>query len=114
MKEKTNIKKTTILFDGKMRKTFVKGIFQDLKGYFEMMSNGNVEIEYEDFNLKQHEFGFKLMLSKGVKCTKQMFNEVSAALINVVNYMFKGNNEDYDVSIFNDGFKVEIEFVSNW
>ena len=103
-----------ILFDGAMRKTFAKGVFQDMKGYFEMKSGGAVAVTYEDFTLKNHEFGFKMSLLKNEKCSKQMFNEVSGALINAVNYIFPASNDDYDVSFSTSHDKVEVEFVSNW
>ena len=105
---------TPILFDGAMRKTFAKGVFQDMKGYFEMRSGGAVAVTYEDFMLKNHEFGFKMSLLKNEKCSKQMFNEVSGALINAVNYMFPADSDNYDVSFSTSHDKVEVEFVSNW
>ena len=49
-----------IMFNGKMRKKFVEGVFQDTKGYFESATNGKARIGYEDFNIKGKEFGFKL------------------------------------------------------
>lgn len=59
-----------IVFDGDARKTFIEGVIQDIKGYFESKSNGLVEISYEDYNLKNHEFGFKVFVVKGSNCTK--------------------------------------------
>ena len=103
-----------ILFDGKMRKMFIKGILQDIKGYFEMVSGNNVEITYDEYDMKLHEFGFKLNVAKCKNCSKQLFNEVSCALINVCNYMFQGNTEQYDMSICTNEENVEVEFVSNW
>ena len=105
---------TSILFNGAMRKTFVEGVFQDMKGYFEMKSNGMVSVTYEDFNLKNHEFGFKMSLIRNDKCSKQMFNEVSGALINSMNYMFSADSDEYDLSFSTSHDKVEVEFVSNW
>ena len=103
-----------ILFNSEIRKTFVKGVFQDIKGYFEMASNGMVSIIYEEFDIKIHEFGFKLKMSKNEKCSKQLFVEVSDALINTINYMFCGDESQYDVSISSYNDNIEIEFVSNW
>ena len=103
-----------IMFNGKMRKKFVEGIFQDAKWYFEAATSGKVNIGYEDFNVKDHEFGFKLKLERCNGCTKQLFNEVSSALVNVINYMFRGDNEQYDLSFITGDNLVEVEFVSNW
>lgn len=103
-----------ILFDGAMRKTFVKGVFQDMKGYFEMRSGGAVSVTYEDFTLKNHEFGFKMSLTRNDKCSKQMFNEVTGALINSMNYMFSADSDEYDLSFSTSHDKIEVEFVSNW
>lgn len=103
-----------ILFNSSMRKTFVEGVLQDIKGYFEMKAGGKVEVTYEDFQLKRHEFGFKLQLKKAKACSKQLFNEVSGALINIVSYMFPGDDEYYDISYYILSNKIEVEFVSNW
>lgn len=105
---------TPILFNGAMRKTFVEGVFQDMKGYFEMKSNGMVSVTYEDFNLKNHEFGFKMSLTRNDKCSKQLFNEVSGAFINSMNYMFSADSNEYDLSFSTSHNSVEAEFVSNW
>ena len=106
--------KDHIIFDGKMRKMLVEGVLQDLKGYIENKTNGLVEISYDDYNLKNHEFGFKLYIIKSSKCTKQMYNESTTAIVNAINYMFQGNNEQYDIMIFTEDNKLEIEFVSKW
>ena len=103
-----------IMFNGKMRKKFVEGVFQDAKGYFEDATDGKASLTYEDLNVKNHEFGFKLKLEKCNGCTKQLFNEVSSALVNVINYMFRGDNEQYDLSFITEDNLVEVEFVSNW
>lgn len=108
------IEEHPIMFNGKMRKKFVEGVFQDAKGYFESATSGKVSIGYEDFNIKGHEFGFKLKLERCNGCTKQLFNEVSSALVNVINYMFRGGNEEYDLSFFTEDNLVEVELVSNW
>lgn len=105
---------TCIVFDGNVRKTFVKGIIQDIKGYFENKTNGLVEITYEDYSLKNHEFGFKVFVVKGTKCKKQMFSETASAITNAVNYLFPGGNEQYDIAIFSEDNKLEFEIVSNW
>ena len=104
----------TILFNTKMRKTFVEGILQDAKGYFESKTDGKVEVTYEDIMLKNHEFGFKMHFSKGKKCTKQMFNEASNAFVNVMQYMFSSDIEHYDLTFTTQPGLVELEFVSNW
>lgn len=109
-----NDAQTSILFNGAMRKTFVEGVFQDMKGYFEMKSNGMVSVTYEDFNLKNHEFGFKMSLTRNDKCSKQLFNEVSGAFINSMNYMFSADSNEYDLSFSTSRNSVEVEFVSNW
>lgn len=103
-----------MLFDGQMRKTFVEGVLQDIKGWFESKTDGKVEVMYEDFSLKGHEFGFKIAMSKGRGCTKQMFSESSSAFVNLVEYMFRGDAEQYDISYATTSSKVEVEFVSNW
>lgn len=73
-----------------------------------------VEITYEDYNLKAHEFGFKLFVKKGADCKKQMFSEAASAIVNAVNYIFPGGNEQYDVAVFTEDDKLEVEIVSNW
>lgn len=103
-----------VLFNSSMRKTFVEGVLQDIKGYFEMKASGKVEVTYEDFPLKRHEFGFKLQLKKAKTCSKQLFNEVSGALVNIVSYMFPGDDEQYDISYCTSSKEIEIELVSNW
>lgn len=103
-----------IIFNTEMRKTFVKGVLQDAKGYFESKTDGKVEVEYEEFSLKNHEFSFRICLSKGKGCTKQMFNEVSGAFINVMGYMFQGEFDQYDIGFSTTSSKTEAEIVSNW
>ena len=126
VKTKKTIKKTTkdvtslknestcIVFDGNARKTFVEGIVQDIKGYFENKTNGLVEVTYEDYSLKNHELGFKVLVAKGPKCKKQMFSETASAIANAVNYLFPGGNEQYDIAVFSEDNKLEFEIVSNW
>ena len=104
-----------IVFNSEMRKTFIKGVIQDIKGYFESKTSGKVEISYEDINLGNHEFGFKLTISKGKDCTKQMFSEVSSAACNVVNYMIPADEFDrFDLTTTTENNRVEFEIVSNW
>lgn len=126
VKTKKTIKKATkavkslknesncIVFDGNARKTFVEGMLQDIKGYFESKTNGLVEVTYEDYSLKNHEFGFKVLVAKGPKCKKQMFSETASAIVNAVNYLFPGGNEQYDIAVFSEDNKLEFEIVSNW
>ena len=103
-----------IVFNGKTRKTLVEGVLQDIKGIYESKTNGLVNISYEESKLGDHEFCFKLAVSKGKCCKKQMFYEVSAAVVGAVNYMFQGNSEQYDISMSTDDDKLEVELVSNW
>ena len=104
-----------IVFDGHMRKTFIEGVLQDIKGYFESNTSGKVEITYEDYNLKNHEFGFKIFISKGKGCTKQLFSEAGSAICNVINYMMPADEfEKLDVAYAADSNKLEFEIVSNW
>lgn len=116
--KKTNMQKevvdSPILFNGEVRKMLVEGVLQDVKGYFESKTDGLVDISYEDYNLKNHEFGFKLHVLKTSKCKKQMFSEVSSAVVNAVNYVFPGENEQYDITIFTEDGRLDIEIVSNW
>ena len=105
---------TCIVFDGNARKTFVEGIVQDIKGYFESKTNGLVEVTYEDYSLKNHEFGFKVFVVKGIKCKKQMFSETASAIANAVNYLFPGGSDQYDITVFYEDNKLELEIVSNW
>lgn len=107
-----------ILFNGKMRKTFVEGVLQDIKGYFEQRTDHKVDVRYEDHDLKNHEFGFRLTVEKTSKCTKQMWSEVANAIANVVNYMFPADGMTMDMSISTEDTiecgKLEVELVSNW
>ena len=121
-KTKKSVKKSTpsietskcIVFDTKARKTFVEGIIQDIKGYFEDKTDGLVEISYEDYPLKNHEFSFKAHVSKGTRCKKQMFSETASAIVNAVNYLFSGGNDQYDIMISNENNMLEFEIASNW
>lgn len=103
-----------IVFNTEVRKTLVEGILQDIKGYFESKTDGLVEITYEDYNLKNHEFGFKLYVLKTSKCKKQMFSEVIDAVVNAINYAFPGGGDHCDITISAEDDKLEIEIVSNW
>ena len=103
-----------VIFDSNVRKTFIEGVFQDIKGFFENKTDGLVEISYEDANIKGHEFGFKLYAAKTEKCTKQMFNDTVCAIVNTVNYMFAGGDDQYDVATYVENNKLEVEFTSNW
>ena len=107
-------KSDCIVFDGNARKTFVEGMLQDIKGYFESKTNGLVEVTYEDYSLKNHEFGFKVLAAKGPKCKKQMFSETESAIVNAMNYLFPGGNEQYDIAVFSEDNKLEFDIVSNW
>ena len=97
-----------------MRKIFIEGIFQDIKGYFENQTNGKIEIMYENYDLANHEFGFKMHVNKTPKCSKQMFNEACSAIVNTFTYMFRGDSEQYDMSFMTEDDKLDIEWVSNW
>lgn len=116
--KKTDMQKevvgSPILFNCEVRKMLVEGVLQDVKGYFESKTDGLVDISYEDYNLKNHEFGFKLHVLKTSKCKKQMFSEVSSAVVNAVNYAFPGENEQYDITIFTEDGRLDTEIVSNW
>ena len=103
-----------IVFNGKMRKMLVEGVLQDIKGFIKSKTNGLVEVVYEDYQLGSYEFGFKLYASKSSKCTMQMFYEATAAIVSAVNYMFQGNDEQYDVIVLSDLGKLEVEFISKW
>ena len=103
-----------IVFNSEMRKTFVEGVIQDAKGYFESKTDGKVAVGYEEFPLKGHEFCFRVVLSKSKGCTKQMFNEVSGAFINVMGYMFQGEFDQYELCFSTNTNKTEAEVVSNW
>ena len=109
-----NIIDEHIVFDGNMRKVFVEGIVQDIKGFFESKTDGLVEVTYEDYVLEGHEFGFKLYVVKSAKCKKQMFSEATSAIINIVNYMFPGGDEQYGITVLSEDSRLEIEIVSNW
>ena len=104
-----------IVFNGKMRKTFIKGILQDIKGYFESKTDGKVEVSYEDYDVGSHEFGFKLKIKRGLDCSKQMFSEASAAVCNIMNYMLPADEfEKFDLTTFTEDELVEFEILSNW
>ena len=107
--------RSPILFNTEMRKTFIKGVIQDIKGYFESQTDGKVEITYEDFNVGSHEFGFKLKIKRGLDCSKQMFSEVSSAICNLMNYMMPADEfEKFDLTTFTEDELVEFEILSNW
>ena len=107
--------RSPILFNTEMRRTFIKGVLQDIKGYFESKTNGKVEVSYEDHGVGSHEFGFKLKIKKGLDCSKQMFSEASAAVCNVVDYMLPADEfEKFDLTTFTEDELVEFEILSNW
>lgn len=101
-------------FGTEMRKHFVQSVLQDIKSFIEAKSGGLVEVSYEDYSLKGHEFGFKLHVVRGDECCKQMYFDASAAAVNIVNYMFRGDNEQYDIAIAAEDNALEVSFVSNW
>lgn len=103
-----------VMFNSEMRKALVKGVLQDLKGYVESKTDGLVELSYEDFNMKGHEFGFRLFATRSQACKKQLFQEVCDAMSNAIDYMFPGECNDYDISFSKTSTVLEIEFVSNW
>ena len=103
-----------VMFNSEMRKALVKGVLQDLKGYIESKTDGLVELSYEDFSLKGHEFGFRLFATRSQACKKQLFQEVCDAMSNAIDYMFPGECNDYDISFSKTSTVLEIEFVSNW
>ena len=107
--------RSLILFNTEMRRTFIKGVLQDIKGYFESKTNGKVEVSYEDHDVGSHEFGFKLKIKRGLDCSKQMFSEASAAVCNIVNYMLPADEfEKFDLTTFTEDELVEFEILSNW
>ena len=107
--------RSPILFNTEMRRTFIKGVLQDIKGYFESKTNGKVGVYYEDHGVGSHEFGFKLKIKKGLDCSKQMFSEASAAVCNVVDYMLPADEfEKFDLTTFTEDELVEFEILSNW
>ena len=112
-KTATNSIDSAILFNSSMRQVFVEGILQDIKGYFENKTNGNVAILYEECNLKNHEFSFKMRVEKTKSCTKQMWSEATSAIINVVNYMFPYDSQ-LDIAICTESIILEIEIASTW
>lgn len=110
-----DIDRSPILFNIEMRRTFIKGVLQDIKGYFESKTDGKVEVSYEDHGVGSHEFGFKLKVKRGLDCSKQMFSEASAAVCNVVNYMLPADEfEKFDLTTFTEDELVEFEILSNW
>lgn len=106
----SDVDRSPILFNAEMRRTFIKGVLQDIKGYFENRTDGKVEVYYEDFNVESHEFGFKLKIKRGSDCSKQMFSEVSSAVCSLMNYMMPAA----DGSTFTEDELVEFEILSNW
>lgn len=110
-----DVDRSPIVFNTEMRKTFIKGVLQDIKGYFESKTDGQVEVSYEDYNVGSHEFGFKLGIKRGPTCSKQMFSEASSAICNLVNYMMPADEfEKFDLTTFVEDEMIEFEIVSNW
>ena len=110
-----DIDRSPILFNTEMRRTFIKGVLQDIKGYFESKTDGKVEVSYEDHGIGSHEFGFKLKIKRGPDCSKQMFSEASVAVCNIVNYMLPADEfEKFDLITFTEDELVEFEILSNW
>lgn len=110
-----DVDRSPILFNTEMRRTFIKGVLQDIKGYFESKTDGKVEVSYEDHGVGSHEFGFKLKIKRGLDCSKQMFSEASAAVCNLVNYMLPADEfEKFDLTTFTEDELVEFEILSNW
>lgn len=110
-----DVDRSPILFNTEMRRTFIKGVLQDIKGYFESKTDGKVEVSYEDHGVGSHEFGFKLKIKRGLDCSKQMFSEASAAVCNIVNYMLPADEfEKFDLTTFTEDELVEFEILSNW
>lgn len=104
-----------IVFDSAMRKTFLKGVLQAIKEYFESKTDGKVEVSYEDYVIGSHEFGFKLKIKRSIDCSKQLFSEVRSAICNVVNYMLPADEfEKFDLTIFTEDGLLEFEILSNW
>lgn len=103
-----------VVFNSEMRKALVEGVLQDLKGYIESKTNGLVELSYEDYSQKGHEFGFRLFATRSQACKKQLFQEACDAVSNAIDYMFPGECNDYDISLSKTSTVLEIEFVSNW
>lgn len=108
-----------IIFDSNMRKTFVEGVMQDVKGYFENKTDGKVSVSYEEKPLKNHEFCFKMYVKKEDDCTRQMWSEVTSAIVNIVSYMFPASSANniepaIDVMFCSDTKSLEVEVVSNW
>ena len=110
-----DVDRSPILFNTEMRRTFIKGVLQDIKGYFESKTDGKVEVSYEDHGVGSHEFGFKLKIKRGLDCSKQMFSEASAAVCNIVNYMLPADEfEKFDLTTFTEDELVAFEILSNW
>lgn len=110
-----DIDRSLILFNTEMRRTFIKGVLQDIKGYFESKTDGKVEVSYEDHGIGSHEFGFKLKIKREPDCSKQIFSEASAAVCNIVNYMLPADEfEKFDLITFTEDELVEFEILSNW
>lgn len=107
-------KRNPIVFDTAMRKHLAACALDSIKSLIEQKTCGEVEVSIEDTQLSKHEFSMKLVASKHASCSKQMFNEASGAIINAVNYMFLGDDEDYSISTCTSSKEVEVELVSNW
>lgn len=107
--------RSPIVFDREIRKIFVRGVLEDIKGYFESKTDGKVEITYEESDLGHYEFGFRLFVKQGSECSKQIFSEVSNAVENVVNYMFPPTDaKTHEISSFKEDECLEIEIYSAW
>lgn len=105
-----------IYFNTKMRKTFVEGVLQDIKGYFENEAKDAIWIVYQDHNLKDHEFGFKMTVKKINGCSKSLWSDVSNAILSTVNYMFSSFDENHlDITISSFTSRtLEFQIVSCW
>ena len=101
-------------FGTEMRKHIVIGILQYILDFIEEKTNGLVETYYEDYNLKGHEFGFKLHIARDSGCSKQMYVDAAAAVVNAISYAFQGNSEQYDVTTSSEDSQLKVEIVSNW
>ena len=101
-------------FGTEMRKHIVIGILQYILDFIEEKTNGLVETYYEDYDLKGHEFGFKLHIARDSGCSKQMYVDAAAAVVNAISYAFQGNSEQYDVTTSSEDSQLEVEIVSNW
>lgn len=107
--------RSPIVFDDSIRKVFVRGVLEDIKGYFESKTDGKVEISYEERDLGSYEFGFKLTAKRGIECTRQLFSEAEDAIVNVVDFMFPAAEDRMlDVSSSREAGLLEVEIYSAW